>query len=193
MDDRDNLAGTGEDGVDAPSAILAQAEQDIDAVAAANAAPGQAAAVPNPTFYALITALRNERAAPELLPFEDAVVGQLTYQIQVQKKALDSTSKLALAHNAAVADLYELDLARTRYLVASYLHAASQGASHGDSHLASIGPVLAFQQLYSEIFDVKQISEGLVSHPYIASLIRRAQGSPTPQQWAASRHTRPRL
>jgi class 3 adenylate cyclase len=62
------MADDGEDGGRA-DAIVDQALDALDAAAGAAAAAGlaQPAAVPNPRFHALIAALRNERAAPDVV------------------------------------------------------------------------------------------------------------------------------
>jgi len=122
-------ADAGDDSQGLPPSALASAivDQAVDALESAAAASSSgfsnSASTPNPQFFALLAALRNERAAPDILPHETAMVDELSHQLAQQKGALDQASKLDLAKNAAVADLYEADLSRVRYFLASYLRA----------------------------------------------------------------------
>lgn len=102
---------------------LALADAAIDAAAGAplgQGLAGRAVAEVNPLIAELIRTLRSERAAPELLPF-DPHVPYLLQEVAAQRAYLDGANRATLADEACVADLYESDLNRLRFCLATYL------------------------------------------------------------------------
>jgi hypothetical protein len=121
-------AGAGDasfaDSDDRASAILREGEAAIEDAAGARAAGGAhggAGGLANPLVADLLRALRNEKAAPDLLPFQTDLVATFTSMLVEQRRGLDETPKSALARFDTVAALYEADVARLRYLLAVYL------------------------------------------------------------------------
>lgn len=119
-------AAFADSGDDRAAAILREGEAAIEDAAGARTDGagghgGSGGALANPLVGDLLRALRNEKAAPDLLPFQGDLVGTLSDMLAAQRAVLDSTPRSRLAAFDTVAALYEADVARLRYLLALYL------------------------------------------------------------------------
>jgi hypothetical protein len=83
-------------------------------------AVGDDAPVALPLHQRLQAAWLNEKAAPELLPFESDVVAQLIEAVQRQRQEVDDT-RTRTADAAFAANLYDMELERIKYLLRGYL------------------------------------------------------------------------
>eukprot|EP01135_Chromosphaera_perkinsii_P005524 Nk52_evm73s352 gene=Nk52_evmTU73s352 len=62
----------------------------------------------------------NEKVCPELLPFEHEVVENMSEQIENQALSIEDGAKENI-NNAFIANLYEMELERLRFILRSYL------------------------------------------------------------------------
>ncbi|KAK6254356.1 hypothetical protein SCA6_015661 [Theobroma cacao] len=69
-------------------------------------------------------AWRNEKAAPEILPFEEALVKRAKEQIQLMEETVDEFEESG--HDPLIASLYQMDLDRAQFLLRSYLRVRLQ-------------------------------------------------------------------
>lgn len=72
----------------------------------------------NVMVVALKAALLNEKCSPELLPFQDEVVTDLSQALKEQQEILDSAT--FAVSDLGFAALYQMEVDRVRYLLASY-------------------------------------------------------------------------
>ncbi|KAG6582622.1 DNA replication complex GINS protein SLD5, partial [Cucurbita argyrosperma subsp. argyrosperma] len=64
-------------------------------------------------------AWRNEKAAPEILPFEASLVGRIKEQIQLMEDTIEEYSRSGI--DPLIVSLYQMDLDRTQFLLRSYI------------------------------------------------------------------------
>ncbi|XP_052875703.1 DNA replication complex GINS protein SLD5 isoform X1 [Gossypium arboreum] len=69
-------------------------------------------------------AWRNEKASPEILPFEEALVKRAKEQIQLMEETVDDFAESG--HDPLIASLYQMDLDRAQFLLRSYLRVRLQ-------------------------------------------------------------------
>ncbi|XVF28190.1 hypothetical protein REPUB_Repub15cG0007600 [Reevesia pubescens] len=69
-------------------------------------------------------AWRNEKAAPEILPFQDGLVKRAKEQIQLMEETVDDFAESG--HDPLIASLYQMDLDRAQFLLRSYLRVRLQ-------------------------------------------------------------------
>lgn len=69
-------------------------------------------------------AWRNEKAAPEILPFKEALVKRAKEQIQLVEETVDEPAESG--HDPLIASLYQMDLDRAQFLLRSYLRVRLQ-------------------------------------------------------------------
>ena len=73
----------------------------------------------NEDVILLRQAFMNEKVAPEILPFKERLVRDLKDQIENQQAVIDETP--ADADEAFASELYQMEIDRIKYLLASYL------------------------------------------------------------------------
>ncbi|CAK9319083.1 unnamed protein product [Citrullus colocynthis] len=69
-------------------------------------------------------AWRNEKAAPEILPFEGSLVGRIKEQIQSMEETIEEYSRSGI--DPLIVSLYQMDLDRTQFLLRSYVRSRLQ-------------------------------------------------------------------
>ncbi|KAK8998855.1 hypothetical protein V6N11_070037 [Hibiscus sabdariffa] len=69
-------------------------------------------------------AWRNEKASPEILPFEEALVKRAKEQIQLMEETVDDFEESG--HDPLIVSLYQMDLDRVQFLLRSYLRVRLQ-------------------------------------------------------------------
>ena len=77
----------------------------------------------NPAVPALLRAWRCEKSAPELLFFETELVTELSDMLNAQAASVDAGAHIsaAMPSHPSVTALFQMDVARTRFLLTSYL------------------------------------------------------------------------
>lgn len=101
------------------SSILRAGEEAIEQAAGA-AGLDAARGVTNDMVADLMRALNNEKAAPDLLPYEGQLVAVLLSLLVDQQRHLDQLPVPQRAADDCVASLYEMDVARLRGMLAGY-------------------------------------------------------------------------
>ncbi|GLT41165.1 hypothetical protein SLA2020_152490 [Shorea laevis] len=69
-------------------------------------------------------AWRNEKASPEILPFQDDLVKRAKEQIQLMEETVDEFEESG--HDPLIVSLYQMDLDRAQFLLRSYLRVRLQ-------------------------------------------------------------------
>jgi hypothetical protein len=75
----------------------------------------------NPSIQDIIRAWCNEKSAPELLPFKAELVQGLQGDIAQQQQELDTPGGGSVPRDAFTQGLYQLDIDRIKFVLASYL------------------------------------------------------------------------
>lgn len=139
-DDDDGEGGAGLDMLD--SGMLSDMGSDLDDDDEAK----------ETAITTMTTALLNEKGAPELLPYQSDLVEDLKRQISLQMKEMDRAE-------AAFAPLYEMEIDRAKYLLASYLRVRLKKLEKFGMHVLLSGHMhdrlspaeLAFTKKYVDI------------------------------------------
>ncbi|XP_022147485.1 DNA replication complex GINS protein SLD5 [Momordica charantia] len=77
------------------------------------------ASTPTNDVEPLKRAWRNEKAAPEILPFEASLIGRIKEQIQLMEETIEEYSRSGI--DPLIVSLYQMDLDRTQFLLRSYI------------------------------------------------------------------------
>uniref|UniRef100_A0A8R7PXV5 GINS subunit domain-containing protein n=1 Tax=Triticum urartu TaxID=4572 RepID=A0A8R7PXV5_TRIUA len=104
-------------------------------------------------------AWRNEKAAPEILHFDSALVSRAREQIQLLEETLDDFTDNGV--DDLVVSLYQMDLDRTLFLLRSYLRLRLQKIEKYMAHIANSEDLLSRLSQQEQRFAKRYLSTRL--------------------------------